>query len=121
MALWPVVPVDLIALGTLTVADGKSKWKAPFAGKIIAVDGWIKTLGSGATTSTDFQISCGTKDYLATVGAFEVDSATSLLESQVLVPNTSFAAGDIIELDCDAVSTSPADAFIRLWVAIAPV
>jgi len=121
MALWPRVCVPFILSGTITTGDGKAKWEAPFAGEITAVDGFIKTLGTGAGTSTDIQISNGSTDYLTTVGAFEVDSGTNLLESQVLAENPTFDADDVIEIDVDAVSTSPGDAVIRVWVKMAPV
>jgi len=121
MALWPQICVPMLVVGTITAADGKAKWKAPFAGEIVAVEGYITSLGSGAGTSTDVQVSNGAVDYLTTLGTFEVDSATKLLEGQVIKPNPTFAAGDVVEIDVDAVSTGPADAIIRVWVKVAPV
>jgi adenylosuccinate synthase len=120
MALFPLICLPFLVPAP-TVADGKAKCVIPFAGEIVAVDGYITTLGSGAGTSTDFQISCGAVDYLATKGAFEVNSATNLLESQVLAVNPTFAAGATLEIDCDAISTSPANALLRVWVKMAPV
>ena len=107
------------APGVITVADGKWSWKAPYAGEIISIGGYIQTLGAGAGTSTDIQLRNQTqaKDILSTVGAFEVDSATNLLEGQVVNPtNATFAAGDVIDLDCDAVSTNPATA--QVWAIV---
>jgi len=107
------------APGTITVADGKWSWKAPYAGEIVSVGGYITTLGSGAGTSTDIQLrnETQTKDILSTVGAFEVNSATNLLEGQVVsVANATFAKNDVIDLDVDAVSTNPADA--EVWAVV---
>lgn len=107
-------------VGTITTGDGKWSWRAPYAGEVIAVGGYIKTLGSGAATSTDIQLRNETdsnKDILSTVGAFEVDAATNLLQAQVInVNNASFAANDVIDLDVDAISTNPADAVI--WAIV---
>jgi len=110
--------VELTASGTITVADGKAQCTMPFAGEIEDIQGYIETLGTGAGTSTDIQISNGATDYLTTVGAFEVDSATNLLEGQVLASNPAFEIDDIIELDVDAVSTNPADIHIWVWVKV---
>lgn len=107
------------APGTITAADGKWTWKAPYAGEVISVGGYITTLGAGAGTSTDFQLrnQTQTKDILSTVGAYEVNSATNLLEGQVVsAANATFAANDVIDLDCDAVSTNPADA--EVWAIV---
>lgn len=109
--------IQFHVVGTVTVADDKWKWKAPYAGEIVSVGGYITTLGSGAGTSTDFQLANGTTDILSTVGAFEVDSATNLLEGQVVnANNATFDANDTIALDCDAVSTNPANAVI--WAVV---
>lgn len=107
------------APGTITVADGKWTWRAPYPGEVIVVGGYIPTLGSGAGASTDFQLrnQTQTKDILSTVGAFEVDSATNLLEGQVVNPaNATFAKDDLIDLDCDAVATNPANA--EVWAVV---
>lgn len=113
MAIWR-------APGTITVADGKWSWRAPYGGEVVKIGGYIKTLGSGSGTSTDIQLRNETdsdKDILSTVGAFEVDSATNLLEGQVVNPNNAtFSADDVIDLDCDAISTSPADA--EIWAIV---
>ena len=91
------VTIPLHLVGTITTGDGKWPWEAPYAGRVIQLKGTIKTIGSGAGTSTDFQLRNVTqaKDILATVGAFEVDSAINRLEGQVVnFTNCSFAAGD---------------------------
>lgn len=121
MALFPRVCVPFVIPGTISTGDGQAKWEAPFAGEVVAIEGFLGTLGSGGTTSTDVQASIGAVDLLTTVGAFEVDSGTNLLESAVLKPNPTFDIGDVIEIDVDAISTSPADMLIRLWVKMAPV
>ena len=108
-------------IGAITTGDGKWKWKPPYAGELLDVTGYIKTLGSGAGTSTDVQIRNATKavDMLSTVGAFEVNSATNLLEGHVVSSaNYAFSANDVINLDVDATSTSPADAVIDLLVIL---
>jgi len=108
------------APGTITVANGKWSWRAPYAGEVISVGGYITTLGSGAGTSTDIQLRNETdanKDILSTVGAFEVNSATNLLEGQVVsAANATFAKNDVIDLDVDAVSTNPANA--EVWAIV---
>ncbi|KKN82084.1 hypothetical protein LCGC14_0313510 [marine sediment metagenome] len=108
------------ANGTITVANGKWSKEMPYAGEIIEVGGYMTTLGSGGGTSTDFQLrneTDGNKDILSTVGAFEVDSGTKLLEGQVVdTTNASFAKDDVIDLDADAISTNPADA--EIWAVV---
>lgn len=121
MALYPKICVPFVIPGTIAAGDGKAKWEAPFAGEIVAVEGFITTLGTGAGTSVDIQVSNDSTDYLTTLGTFEVDSATNLLEGQVLKPNPTFEVSDVLEIDVDAISTSPADALIRLWVKMAPI
>ncbi|KKK72197.1 hypothetical protein LCGC14_2906300 [marine sediment metagenome] len=113
--------VDLHDISTLTVADGQWTWKAPYAGELLAVGGYIKTLGTGAGTSSDFQVrnQTQTKDMLSTVGAFEVDSATNVLEGMVVdSTNYSFAVGDIIDLDCDARASGNDAADAVVWLVV---
>jgi len=115
--------VHLMASGVLTVANSKRKWVAPYAGELKKVSGFIETLGGGAGTSTDFQLRNATTghDMLSTVGAFEVDSADNLLEGQVVDDiYAPFSKGDIIHLDCDAISTNPSDAHIDMTVVLFP-
>ena len=113
--------IPLHIIGTITVADNKWPWEAPYAGRVIQLKGTIKTLGSGAGTSTDFQLRNVTqaKDILSTVGAFEVNSATNRLEGQVVnFTNCSFVAADVITPDCDAISTNPADVVLYMTVVL---
>jgi len=103
--------------------DGDGKWpkRMPYAGEFVSVGGTIATLGTGAGSSSDFQLRNETqaKDILSTVGAFEVDSATNLLEAAVVDPTTcSFAKDDVVDLDQDAHATNDdaADAVIEAVV-----
>jgi hypothetical protein len=104
-----------------TNGDGKWAKAMPYAGEFISVGGSIKTLGTGAGTSSDFQLRNQTqsKDILSTVGAFEVNSATNLLEGAVVnQTNCIFAKGDVIDLDQDAHASGDdaADAVIEAVV-----
>ena len=108
-------------IGAIATGDGKWKWKAPYAGEVIAVGGYIKTLGTGAGTGTTVQLRNSTPapdvDVLSTVGRFDVDAATNLLQNQVInVNNATFAKSDLVELDVDAISTAPADAVVFILV-----
>ena len=108
---------DLI--GSITTGDGKWPKRMDYPCEFVSVGGGIKTLGSGAGTSTDVQLRNATqaKDILSTVGAFEVDSGTRLLEAAVVNANNArCAAGDIVQLDVDTTSTGPADAVIEATV-----
>lgn len=98
-----IIPIRIS--DTIATGDGKATWVAPYAGEFLDIQGHIETLGTGAGTSTDVQIrnQTQTKDVLSTVGAFEVNSATNLLEGQVINDsNAAFASGDVIDLDVDA-------------------
>lgn len=106
--------IELARSGTLTTGDGKVKVKTPAGGRILAINGFIQTLGSGGGTSTDVQVSNGGTDYLSTKGTFEVDSGTNVMENAVLGTTLTFDRADTIELDIDAISTNPAD--VRVYV-----
>lgn len=115
------VTIQFHDISTLAAADGQWTWKAPYAGEFLAVGGYIKTLGTGAGTSSDFQIrnQTQTKDVLSTVGAFEVDSATNVLESMVVsTTNYAFAAADVIDLDCDAIASGSDAADAVIWAVV---
>jgi len=93
-------------VGVITVGDGKWPKAMPYAGEFVKVGGSINILGTGAGTSTDVQLRNETqaKDILSTVGTFEVDSGTNLLEGAVVDPATcSFAKGDVVQADVDAI------------------
>lgn len=107
--------IDLFYPGTIATGDGKVKYKTPAGGRILKIDGFIGTLGSGGGTSTDVQVSNGATDYLGTVGTFEVDTATSVMENQVLGSTLTFDRGDTIELDCDATSTNPGNVQVLVY------
>jgi len=112
--------VPLIVPGAITVADDKARWQAPAGGRLWRLGGHITTLGGGAGTSTDFQISNGgATDMLTLPLAYEVNSASNLAEGwEIDQANNSFDRGDILQADCDAISTNPADAVILLYVLI---
>lgn len=107
--------IELFYPGTIGTGDGKVKYKTPAGGTILKIDGFIGTLGSGGGTSTDVQVSNGATDYLSTKGTFEVDSATGLMENQVLGTTLTFNRGATIELDCDAVSTNPGNVQVLVY------
>jgi len=88
--------------GTIVVGDGKAKIKMPAGGRIMKVDGYIGTLGTGAG-QTRIQISNGATDYLSTRGDFVVASATGLMENAVLASLPTFNRGDTLELDVDTI------------------
>ncbi len=110
------VPFRLV--GSITVADNKWKREMEFRGEILGYRGYIKTLGTGAGTSTDIQIrnqnTTPDKDYFSTKPTFEVDSASNLLEGGELIASPIFQAGDVLCLDVDAITTGPADAEVVL-------
>lgn len=101
--------------GILSVADAWSYRTAPAAGTIIAVDGWIRDLGSGAG-QTRVQVSNGATDYLSTRGDF-VQGGTHQMENQVLAAAPDFAAGDRIDIDIDEIPAGglSQDATVTLW------
>lgn len=95
--------------GVITVGDDKWPKEMPYAGEVVSVGGTIDNLGTGAGSSTDVQLRNKTqaKDILSTLGAFEVDSATRLLEgAAVNQANCSFAKGDVLTPDVDAIPTN---------------
>lgn len=106
------------ALGTVSTGDNKWKTVAPYDGEILEFGGYIRTLGSGAGTSTDVQIRNATttpdRDYFSTKPTFEVDSTTNLLEGGELITTPLFHERDTLCLDIDAISTNPAD--VEVWV-----
>ncbi|MEE9401260.1 MAG: hypothetical protein V3V32_04495 [Dehalococcoidia bacterium] len=111
--------VKLTIPGAITIANDKDRWEAVAGGRLWRVGGSITTLGAGAGTSTDFQINNGGTDMLTTPMAYEVDSASNLAEGWVIDrSNDSFDRGDVIQADCDAISTNPADARILLYVLL---
>lgn len=121
-----LVIVELLARGAgganLTTGDGKAKYTAPAGGFLMAVDGNITVLGTGAGTQTEVQISVAAKDYFSTTGKFKVDSGSNVMEDAVLAlnadgtRNTSFDRGAVFELDIDSVPSggNSKDARVRL-------
>ncbi len=103
--------------GTIAAGDGKCKWKTPAGGRILAVNGWIETLGTGAG-QTRVQISNGATDYLSTPGDFVVASATNFMENQVLVASPTFNRGETIEVDVDAIPGGADSANLHIWLYV---
>ena len=107
----------LRARGVITVGDSKDECRAMAAGRLFAVSGWIRTLGTGAG-QTRIQLRNGLMDYLTVPGDFVVASGTNILESQALrTDTTAFIKGEYISLDVDAIpgGADAADAFIYVW------
>jgi hypothetical protein len=111
--------VELYRPGTITVADGVAKWKAPAGGRILKVNGYIGTLGTGAN-GTQVQVSNGATNYLATPGDFTVATATGLMENAVLAASPTFNRNETIELDVDVIpgNSDSANLSVLLYVLL---
>ena len=116
-----IIPLRMTGQVTGT-ANAVARWETPYAGEVLAVGGYAESLGTGAGSSTDFRLrdaSDGYKEMLSTDGAFEVDSASGLLEGQVVDDtNACWASGDIIDIDCTAVTTGIAARDIVIYVTV---
>lgn len=92
----------------------------PYNGEVVGWFGGLANLGSGAGTSTDFQLTNETttpdKDYFQVQPTFEVDSATKVLEGGRLIDSPKFSAGDTLKGRITAVSTGPEDAVVGIVV-----
>lgn len=91
---------------------------AKYDGQILGWFGSIPVLGSGAGTSTDFQLYNDTtgEAYFLVPPTFEVDAASNVLEGGRIVNAPVFKAGQVLRGKIVAVSTNPADAVIGLFV-----
>lgn len=87
--------------GIITAVSPHASHIAPAAGRIIAVDGFIRDVGAGAG-QTRIQVSNGATNYLATPGDFLVVGDHELT-NQVLATDTDFADGDQIDIDVTAI------------------
>lgn len=101
------------------IIDARDAWVrhyAPAAGRIVAVDGWIRDIGSG-TGQTQIQISNGTTDYLSTPGDFACVPPNHHLANHVLGASLDFAQDAPLDVDVDAIPTGglSKDALITLW------
>jgi hypothetical protein len=94
-------PMRWTIRNTIAVASPHASHVAPAAGRIIAVDGYIRNVGAGAG-QTRVQISNGATDYLSTPGDFLV-TGDHEMTNQVLAANTDFADGNQIDLDVTAI------------------
>lgn len=112
-----LVPLRFPLRGIIAVADAAASIEAPAAGRILAVDGWIRDLGAGAG-QTRVQVSNGATDYLSTRGDF-VNALPAVYQMQNAVLGTSldFARGDQIDIDVDDIPAGglSKDALITVW------
>ena len=108
-------PIRWKLRGILSVFDAWTYQTALAGGTIIAVNGWIRDLGSGAG-QTRIQISNATTDYLSTRGDF-VQGGTHVLINQVVAANADFAGGDRLDIDIDGIPAGglSQDALITAW------
>lgn len=99
-----ILPFEFSIRNVITVGDDKWKVMALAAGEFTDVDGFIKTLGTGAG-GTKIQLRNETqgRDYLGPRGDFVVAGGNHVLQNQTLVDDASFLGGDIIALDVDAI------------------
>lgn len=106
----------IMGIGAITVMDGIYKMVMPAAGKIVRVEGYIQTLGTGGG-QTSIQLRIGLIDYLITVADFVIASGTHLLENQAVDPTLSFIRGEVLELDVDLLpgNTDSSNAQIVVW------
>lgn len=105
----------LAARGIIAVAAPIASHVAPAAGQIVAVDGWIRDLGSG-TGQTSIQVSNGATNYLSTEGDF-VQGGNHQLQNQALATDLDFDGGDQIDLDVTDIPTGglSGDALVTVW------
>jgi hypothetical protein len=97
--------------GIISVRDAFASRPAPMAGRIFAIDGWIRDTGSGVG-QTRIQVANDTAaiDYLAA-------PSNHVLTNAVLGASLDFAQDDLISIDVDAVPSGglSKDALITLW------
>jgi hypothetical protein len=112
-------PLRFILRNILAVASPFVSRLAPAAGRILAVDGWINDLGSGAGT-TKIQVSNGATNYLSTAGDFVCAPANRKLQNQVLGTVRDFDQDDSIDIDITAIPAGglSRDAIITVWAWI---
>ncbi|MDP2727240.1 MAG: hypothetical protein Q8P59_06820 [Dehalococcoidia bacterium] len=109
-------PLRFRLRGIIGVAAPFASHPAPAAGRIIAVDGYIADLGSGAG-QTRIQISNGATNYLSTPGDFVSAPPEKRLQNQVLATVLDFAKGDSIDVDVTAIPAGglSKDAVVIAW------
>ena len=118
VTIWPQpLVLEMWYDGTLTTGDGKVKVTMPAGGRILKIEGWIHTLGTGSG-QTRIQVSNGATDYLTTRGDFVVASASNLMESQALAvsPAPTFQRGEELELDVDDIPSGANSAGLQVLI-----
>ena len=107
---------------TVTVNEEFPFGPMPYEGEIVGWSGGIANLGTGAGTSTDFQLINESRtpdlNYFSIVPTFEVDSATKVLEGGQLIDSPTFSAGETLKGKITAVSTSPEDAVVSIVIKL---
>lgn len=102
--------------GTIAVND-VFPLTIPYDGEIIGYYGSSSDRGTGAGTSTDFQVEnddVAGKNYFSVQPTIEVDSATNLLEGGQLDDSPTFLAGQTLRARATAISTAPKNAQLHL-------
>jgi len=108
---------DPIALG-----DGKCLWPAPYDFEILGIVGCILNAGTGAGSSTEFQIRNQTRsfDYYTTRPRFRVDDKDAnnraVLHNGILGTRTTGKQGDVLALDCDVLPGGSDSHEATLWL-----
>lgn len=112
----PLYTVEIFHFPDTVALNDEFPITVPYGGEIVNYYGSIADGGSGAGTSTDFQISNDetSKDYFTVQPTFEVDSATNLLEGGQLDDSPTFLAGQTLRGKATAVSTTPKDAQLNV-------
>lgn len=104
--------------GILNVTDAYCIHVAPAAGRIVAVDGWIRDLGAGAgETEVDLYNGTQAKSYLSTTGIFDCAPANQQLSGHVLATDLDFDGGDSLQINVEAIPAGglSKDAQITAW------
>jgi hypothetical protein len=105
MQLRPVMCRDFSAAGDLTVRTGKSHVVMLGSGLLIAVDGWLETAATGATT---FKVDVNLNDttIYGTQGNRPIWAASSKTPTVGSHSVTTFADGDRLSVDIDAIGST---------------
>lgn len=120
------LPVFLLALrfpmrGILAVQNGWGKHLPPAAGEIVAIDGWIRDLGSGAgATTMRIYNETQAKSYFSVNGSFPMAPPNQQMQSHTLAADLTFEAGDVIRADVIAIPAGglSKDANLNVWALV---
>lgn len=87
-----------------------------YRGEIVGYAGSLAVLGSGAGTSTDFQVENEETgvEYFDDQPTVEVNSGTKTIEGGSLIDSPTFRAGETLRAYISAISTAPEDGILRL-------